>query len=126
MVQQQTLLKVVDNSGAKLAKCIKILGGLKKKYGFIGDYITVSIQQLKNKSKKTCKVKKKEIYKALIIKTKTKIWKKTGYAKTFTHNAIILLNKQKNPVATRILTYVPASLKTRKLQKIITLSVGLV
>lgn len=126
MVQQQTLLKVIDNSGATLAKCIKILGGFKKKYASIGDYITVSIKQLKSKSKKTGKVKKKEVYKALIIKTKTKISKKTGYAKTFTYNAIILLNKQKNPVATRILTYIPTNLKKKKLQKIITLSVGLV
>ena len=126
MVQQQTLLKVIDNSGATLAKCIKILGGLKKKYAFIGDYITVSIKQLKNKSKKISKVRKKEIYKALIIKTKTKILKKTGYAKMFTYNAVILLNKQKNPIATRILTYVPTSLKKKKLQKIITLSMGLI
>lgn len=125
MIQQQTLLRVVDNSGATLAKCIKVMGGLKKKYAFLGDYIIVSIQQLKNKSKKTGKVKKKEIYKALIIKTKTKIWKKTGYGKIFTHNAIILLNRQTNPIATRILTYVPANLKKKKLQKIFTLSAGL-
>ena len=126
MVQQQTLLKVMDNSGATWAKCIKILGGLKKKYATIGDYITVSVKQLKNKSKKTGKVKKKDIYKALVIKTRTKVWQKTDYAKMFTYNAIILLNKQKTPIATRILTFMPASLKKKKLQKIITLSMGLV
>ena len=116
----------MDNSGATWAKCIKILGGLKKKYATIGDYITVSVKQLKNKSKKTGKVKKKDIYKALVIKTRTKVWQKTGYAKMFTYNAIILLNKQKTPIATRILTFMHASLKKKKLQKIITLSMGLV
>ena len=72
MIQQQTILRVSDNSGAKTAKCIKILGGSKKKIGYIGDTIIVSIQQLRNKSKRTSKVKKGEIYKALIIRTKKK------------------------------------------------------
>ena len=126
MIQQQTLLKVVDNSGAILVKCIKVLNGFKKRYGCVGDYVTVSVKQLKSKSKKTCKIKRKEVYKALILKTKTRIWKKTGHAKMFTTNAVILLNKQNNPIATRILTCVPINLRKKKLQKIITLSVGLV
>jgi hypothetical protein len=62
MIQQQTILKVADNSGAKTVKCIKILGGFKKKYAKLGDIIIVSIQKLRNKSKKTSKVKKKEVY----------------------------------------------------------------
>ena len=70
MIQQQTILRVSDNSGAKTAKCIKVLGGSKKKIGHVGDTIIVSIQQLRNKSKRTSKVKKGEIYKALIIRTK--------------------------------------------------------
>lgn len=116
----------MDNSGAILVKCIKVLNGFKKRYSCIGDYVTVSVKLLKNKSKKMCKIKKKEIYKALIIKTKTKVWKKTGYAKIFTDNSAILLNKQNNPIATRILTFVPTSLRKKKLQKVITLSMGLV
>jgi large subunit ribosomal protein L14 len=126
MIQQQTLLKIMDNSGAVLVKCIKVLNGFKKRYGCVGDYVTVSVKLLKSRSKKTCKIKKKEVYKALIIKTKTKIWKKTGHAKVFTDNIAILLNKQNNPIATRILTCVPIDLKKKKLQKIITLSIGLV
>jgi len=73
MIQQQTCLKVLDNSGAKIAKCIRILGGFKKRYAKSGDFIVVSIKQLKDKSKKISKVKRKEVYKALIIKTKLKI-----------------------------------------------------
>jgi len=126
MIQQQTFLKILDNSGGKIAKCIQVLGGFKKRYAKSGDYIVVSIQQLKNKLKKVSKVKKKEVYKALIIKTRSKIGTKTGYTKTFNYNAVILLNKQNNPVGTRILTYLPIEIKKKKLQKIINLSFGLV
>lgn len=73
MVQPRTFLKVIDNSGAKTVKCIQVLGGFRKRYAHLGDCIVVSIQQLKNKSKKTSKVKRKEIYQALIIKTKSKV-----------------------------------------------------
>ena len=72
MIQQQTLVNVLDNSGAKKAKCIKVLGGYKKKNSFLGDTIVVSIKELRNKSKKTSKVKKGEVYKALVLKTKSK------------------------------------------------------
>ena len=89
MIQQQTILKVSDNSGAKIVKCIKVLGGSKKKYAKLGDIIIVSIKQLRNKSKKTSKVKKKEIYQALIIRTKTKHFKKDGSQINFMENAVV-------------------------------------
>ena len=76
MIQQQTILKVADNSGAKTVKCIKILGGYKKKYAKLGDIIIISVQKLRNKAKLTSKVKKGGIYKALIIRTKSKNRKK--------------------------------------------------
>lgn len=72
MIQQQSILKVSDNSGAKTVRCLKVLGGFKKKYAKLGDIIIVSVQQLRNKSKKTSKVKKREIYKALILRTKSR------------------------------------------------------
>jgi large subunit ribosomal protein L14 len=72
MIQQQSILKVSDNSGAKTVRCLKILGGFKKKYARLGDIIIVSVQQLRNKSKKTSKVKKREVYKALILRTKSR------------------------------------------------------
>lgn len=126
MIQQQTILKVYDNSGAKTAKCIKVLGGFKKKYAKLGDIIIVSIQQLRNKSKKTSKVKKKEIYKALIIKTKTKHQKKDGSQINFNDNGVVLINKQDNPVSTRITSPIPKVLKKKKLQKFISISSGIV
>ena len=72
MIQQQSILKVSDNSGAKIVRCLKVLGGFKKKYARLGDIVIVSVQQLRNKSKKTSKVKKREIYKALIVRTKSR------------------------------------------------------
>jgi large subunit ribosomal protein L14 len=72
MIQQQTILKVADNSGAKTVKCIKVLGGFKKKYAKLGDIIVVSVQQVRNKSKKTSKVKKRRSLSSFIIRTKRK------------------------------------------------------
>ena len=114
MIQQQTILKVSDNSGAKTAKCIKILGGSKKKIGFAGDIVVVSIQQLRNKSKKTSKVKTGEVYKALIIRTKRKIKHNNKTIFTFFNdNAISLISKQNNPIATRIFGPVSKRIKQK-------------
>lgn len=125
MIQQKTILKVSDNSGAKTVRCLKVLGGFKKKYAGLGDTIIVSVQELRNKSKKTSKVKKKEIYKALIIRTKTRYRKKTGYEKFFKENAVALLNKQGNPIGTRIIGPMPKSFRNKNLQKFISISAGL-
>ena len=70
MIQSQTILKVSDNSGAKFAKCIKVLGGFKRKFALTGDVIVVSIFKLRNKSRVTSKVKKGELYRAIILNTK--------------------------------------------------------
>ena len=124
MIQQQTILKVSDNSGAKTAKCIKVLGGSKKKVGYVGDTIVVSIQQLRNKSKKTSKVKTGEVYKALIIRTKKKIKHNNKITFTFFNdNAISLINKQNNPIATRIFGPVSKKIKQKHL-KFATISTG--
>lgn len=130
MVQQQTILQVADNSGAKTVKCIKILGGYKKKYAKIGDLIVVSIQELRNKAKLLSKVKKGEVYKALIIKTKKKLKKKDGTVnfynkKTINSNAVVLINKKGNPVATRITEPISLTLKKKQFMKFISLSTGL-
>ena len=69
MIQHQTILKVADNSGAKTVKCIKVLGGFKKRYARLGDIVVVSVQQLRNKSKKTSKVLKGGVFRALVIRT---------------------------------------------------------
>ena len=126
MIQQQTILKVSDNSGAKTVRCIKVLGGFKKKYAGLGDIIIVSIQKLRNKLKKTSKVKKKEIYKALIIRTKTYLKKKDGFHTIFQENAVVLINNQGNPVGTRIIGPLSKKLKNKNFQKFISISSGLI
>jgi len=123
MIQQQTILRVSDNSGAKIAKCIKVLGGFKKKNAFAGDIIIVVISHLRNKSKKTSKVKKGGIYKALVLRTKKVIKNNEETFTLFNDNAISLLNKQNNPIATRIIGPVSKKLKI-KFMKFVTLSAG--
>ena len=72
MILKQTILKIADNSGAKTVKCIQILGGYKKKTIKIGSLLTVSVKELRNKLKKTSKIKKKKVYKAVVMKMKKK------------------------------------------------------
>lgn len=122
MIQQRTLLKVADNSGAKTVRCIKVLGGFKRKYAYTGDLIVVSVQQLRNKSKDTSKVKKREVYKGIVIRTKQKIKIKNNLSLSFDNNAVVLLNKQNNPIGTRILGPLPKTLKKKKFQKLISLA----
>lgn len=125
MIQQETILKVCDNSGGKTVKCIKILGGFKKKYANIGDAIVVSVQQLRNKSKNTSKVLKGSVFRALVIRTKKRYKKRDGSMFLLEENAVVLINKQGNPIGTRILGPMSRTLKKRKLMKFVSLSIGL-
>jgi len=124
MIQQQTILNVSDNSGAKRVKCIKVLGGFKRRVSFVGDFIIVSVIELRNKSKKFSKVKKGEIYKALITKTKTKIKNKDGSTYFFKKNSVSLINKQGKPLASRIIGPLPKKLKKGKYSKFSNISSG--
>ena len=126
MIQQQTILKVADNSGAKTAKCIKVLGGFKKRTAKPGDIIVISIQKLRNKLRKTSKVKKKEIYKALVIRTKIKYQKNNKFNLTFNENEIVLMNKQGQPIGTRINGPISKQLRKKKFQKFTNIAAGLV
>ena len=130
MIQQQTILKVADNSGAKTVRCIKILGGYKKKYAKLGDTIIISVQKLRNKAKLTSKVKKGGIYKALIIRTKKKKKKKdstfTFLNGKITTNAVVLINKKGLPIATRISEPISSLLKKKRFMKFISISPGLI
>ena len=125
MIQQRTILKIADNSGARTVRCIKVLGGFKKKIAKLGDIIIVSVQELRNKTKEISKVKKKDIYKGLIIRVKTKHKRKNGITLSFTENSIVLINKNDNPIGTRIIGPMPEFLKKKKYQKFINISSGL-
>ena len=122
MIQQQTILNVADNSGAKLVKCIKVLGGLKKKTAKTGDIIVVSVSKLRNKSKNKSKVKKGEVLKALIIRTKSRKIKKDGSCLWFNTNSVGLLNKQNKLIGSRILGPLPSYLIPDEFSKVISTS----
>lgn len=126
MIQQQTILRVADNSGAKTVKCIKVLGGFKKRYANLGDIIVVSVQQLRNKSKKTSKVLKGGVFRALVIRTKKHYKKRDGSSFILNENSVTLINKQGNPIGTRILGPIPKTLKKKKFMKFVSLSIGLI
>ena len=133
MIQAQTRLKVADNSGAKTVQCIKVLGGYNKKYAKLGDIIIVSVKNLRNKSKFTSKVRKREIYKALIVRTKINQSKQDGSyifyrsKKLDIHNnAVVLISKKGNPIATRITEPIPRFLKKKKFLKFLSISPGFI
>lgn len=131
MIQQESILQVADNSGAKTVKCIKILGGYKKKHAKLGDMIITSVQELRNKSKITSKVKKGEIYKALIIRTKKTFNKKDGTVilcqkNTKKNNAVILISRKGNLIGTRITEPVPFSLRKKQYAKFTSISPSLI
>jgi large subunit ribosomal protein L14 len=117
MIQQQTILKVADNSGAKTVKCIKVLNGFNRRVALLGNVIVVSVQKLRNKSRTTSKVQRGEVYKALIIRTKTQKIKKDGSITSFKENAVSLINKQGKPLASRIIGPVP---------RVLTISAGFI
>ena len=119
-------MKVTDNSGAKTVKCIKVLNGFKRRFAILGDTIIVSIQKLRNKARLASKVRKGEVHKAIIIRTKKKTMKKDGTSIFFQSNAVSLINKQGKPIASRVIGPLPKVLKKRKKIKFATLSSGFV
>jgi large subunit ribosomal protein L14 len=127
MIQVQTLLKVSDNSGGKLVRCLKILKkGQQTRYGKIGDVIVVSVQQIRSKNKMTSKVKKGEVLFAVITKTRSSLKRRLGLSLCFSYNSVVLLNKQLKPLASRVLGVVPRELRNNKFAKVISLSSGTV
>ena len=124
MIQPQTTLRIVDNSGAKTIKCIKVLGGYKRKIAFIGDIIIASVQELRNKYKISSKVKKGEVVSDLILRTKKTKRRKDGSFICFDKNCAILINKSDKPLGTRIFGSIPKELRTNKFMKLASLGLG--
>ncbi|MFL2520252.1 MAG: 50S ribosomal protein L14 [Alphaproteobacteria bacterium] len=118
MIQMQSNLFVADNSGARKIQCIKVLGGSKRKSASIGDIIVVSIKDAIPRAK----VKKGDVYKAVIVRTSKDFQRFDGTAIRFDKNAAVLLDKQEEPIATRIFGPVTRELRTKKFMKIISLA----
>jgi large subunit ribosomal protein L14 len=124
MIQTKTILQIMDNSGAKIVQCIKVLGGFKRRYAILGDIIVVSIRRLKSKNKYRSKVKKGEVLRTVITRTKTPVKFKDGSFINFNLNSGVIVNKQGKPLATRVTGPVAKKIKRKGLMKIASLSSG--
>ena len=118
MIQMQTNLDVADNSGARRVQCIKVLGGSKRKVASIGDVIVVSVKDAIPRGR----VKKGDVHRAVIVRTAKEIRRGDGTAIKFDRNAAVLINKQGEPIGTRIFGPVTRELRAKRYMKIISLA----
>ena len=122
MIQPQTILKVIDNSGAKVIRCFRVLGGTKRRYAEIGDMIVASVQIAEPRRE----VKKKAVVKAIVVRQKKAFRRKDGSYIRFNENAAVLINDKKEPLGNRIFGPVPREIKERGYNKIAGLAPELV
>lgn len=118
MIQQESRLKVADNSGAKEILCIRVLGGTRKRYAQVGDIIVATVKQ----ASPSGNVKKKTIIKAVVVRTKNKIKRKDGSTIAFDENAAVIINDDKQPRATRVFGPIPRELREQGYNKIVSLA----
>lgn len=118
MIQLRTVLSVADNSGAKTVQCIKVLGGSMRRYARIGDIIVVAVQEAEPRSQ----VKKGDVKKAVVVRTKKEIRRENGSYIKFDGNAAVLINDAKEPIGTRIFGPVARELRAKKYMRILSLA----
>jgi len=118
MIQMQTNLSVADNSGAKRVQCIKVLGGSHRRYAGIGDVIKVTVKDAIPRGK----VKKGDVFSAVVVRTKKGVRRSDGAAIRFDGNAAVLLNNQMQPIGTRIFGPVTRELRGEHFMKIVSLA----
>src|SRR2546427_7908193 len=118
MVQMRTILSVADNSGARKVMCIKVLGGSRRRYATVGDVIVVAVRE----AIPNAKVKKGEVTKAVIVRTSKEVNRDDGSYIRFDDNSAVLLDKQQEPIGTRIFGPVARQLRAKRFLKIISLA----
>ena len=118
MIQMQTMLLAADNSGAREVQCIKVLGGSHRRYAGIGDVIKVSVKEAIPRGK----VKKGEVYNAVVVRTRKGVRRSDGSVVRFDTNAAVLLNNKLEPIGTRIFGPVTRELRSEKFMKIVSLA----
>ena len=118
MIQQETRLKVADNSGAKSVLCIRVLGGTGRRYARVGVIIVCSVKE----ASPTGNVKKKSVVKAVVVRTRDQIQRKDGSTIAFDDNAVVIIGDDKQPKATRVFGPVPRELRDLGYNKIISLA----
>jgi large subunit ribosomal protein L14 len=118
MIQQESHLEVADNSGARRVMCIKVLGGSRRRFASVGDVIVVSVKEAIPRGR----VKKGDVHKAVIVRTAKEIRRADGSAIRFDRNAAVLINKDGEPIGTRIFGPVTRELRAKKFMKIVSLA----
>jgi len=118
MIQQESILQVADNSGARKVACIRVLGGTRRRYASIGDIIVVSVKDAIPNSR----VKKGEVRKAVVVRTRRHVGRPDGSYIRFDDNAAVLIDNQREPVGTRIFGPVARELRAKRFMKIISLA----
>lgn len=122
MIQERSILTIADNSGAKIVRCFRVLGGTRKRYAKIGDIVVASVQV----SEPRKAVKKKDIVRAVIVRTRKAMRRKDGGYIRFDENAAVLVDAKKEPRGTRIFGPIPRELKEKGFEKIATLAQDIV
>ncbi len=117
-MQVQTYFKVCDNSGAKIAKCIKVLGGFQKRYAKVGDLVIVSLQTVKTNLKKKNRVQAGDLYKALVVSSKRPRRRKNGSSFASKEGVVVLLGNNLQPIASRVLTPLGKELRYSRFMKV--------
>ena len=122
MVQNQTMLRVADNSGAKKLMCIRVLGGTRRRYARVGDIIIVTIKEAIPRAA----VKKGEVHKAVVVRTTKEYRRVDGSYIKFDQNAAVLINNQREPMGTRIFGPVARELRAKKFTKLVSLALEVI
>lgn len=118
MIQERSILKVADNSGAKTVRCFRVLGGSRKRYAHLGEIIIASVQVAEPRKA----VKKKDVVKAVVVRTRNPIRRPDGSYVKFDENAVVLIDEKKEPKATRVFGPIPREIKEFGYDKIISLA----
>ncbi|HUT98242.1 MAG TPA: 50S ribosomal protein L14 [bacterium] len=118
MIQQETVVNITDNSGAKRALCIKVLGGSRRRYASVGDTVVITVKE----ALPTSNIKNGTVMKAVVVRTRKEIRRKDGSYIRFDDNAVVLVNEAGEPVATRVFGPVARELREKKFNRIVSLA----
>ncbi len=122
MIQERAILMVADNSGAKLIRCFRILGGSRKRYAGLGDIIIASVQEAEPRKN----IKKKDKVRAVIVRARNNFKRAGGIYIRFNNNAVVLINNKNEPLGTRVFGPIPRELKEKGFEKIVSMAENIV
>lgn len=118
MIQERSILKVADNSGAKVVRCFRVLGGTRRRYAQVGDIVVASVRSAEPRKS----IKKKDVIKVVVVRQKNAIRRKDGSYVRFDENAVVVVDAKKEPVATRVFGPMPRELKAKGYEKLMTMA----